>query len=181
MKLTRGLAATLVAPLLFAQAPAEPDWNALGAQWFSHVQYLASDERQGRLPGTPGFEEATVYVENQFKAIGLKPGAGTSYRQPVKLDSLRLDGEKSSVEIDAGGTTTAMKLSDIALSPRVTPGPAVDAPLVFIGYGLRLPVKRNAVAGCEGQGGGVLQRRSGAVAGTAAGLLAGGDAAVEVS
>ena len=43
MKLTRVLAATLVAPLLFAQAPAEPDWNALGAQWFSHVQYLASD------------------------------------------------------------------------------------------------------------------------------------------
>ena len=141
MKLTRIFAATLVAPLLFAQAPAEPDWNALGAQWFAHVQYLASDARQGRLPGTPGFEEATVYVENQFKAMGLKPGAGTSYRQPVKLDSLRLDAEKSSVEIDAGGKKTPLKLNEIALSPRVTPGPAVDAPLVFIGYGLRLPVK----------------------------------------
>lgn len=141
MKLIRIFAATLVAPLLFAQAPTEPNWDALGAQWWSHVQYLASDELQGRLPGTPGFESATVYVEGQFKAIGLKPGAGTSYRQPVKLDSLRLDAAKSRVELEAGGTKTAMKLSGIALSPRVTPGPAVDAPLVFIGYGLRLPVK----------------------------------------
>lgn len=141
MKLTRILAATLLAPLLFAQAPSEPDWNALGAQWWSHVQYLASDERQGRLPGTPGFEAATVYVEGQFKAIGLKPGAGTSYRQPVKLDSLRLDAEKSSVELEVNGTRTALTPGELALSPRVTPGPAVDAPLVFIGYGLRLPVK----------------------------------------
>jgi hypothetical protein len=141
MKLTRILAATLITPLLFAQAPPEPNWEALGAQWWSHVQYLASDERQGRLPGTPGFEAATVYVEGQYKAIGLKPGAGTSYRQPVKLDSLRLDAAKSSVEIETNGTRTALKPGEITLSPRVTPGPAVDAPLVFIGYGLRLPVK----------------------------------------
>jgi hypothetical protein len=141
MKPMRLLAAILVAPLLLAQAPADPDWEARGAAWWSHVQYLASDERQGRLPGTPGFEAATVYVENQFKAIGLKPGAGTSYRQPVKLDALRLDAEKSSVEIEANGSKTVLKPGEINLSPRVTPGPPVDAPLVFIGYGLRLPVK----------------------------------------
>ena len=116
MKLTRTLAATLIAPLLFAQAPTEPNWDALGAQWWAHVQYLASDELKGRLPGTPGFESATVYVENQFKAIGLKPGAGTSYRQPVKLDSLRLDADKSSVEIEANGVKTALKPGEITLS-----------------------------------------------------------------
>jgi hypothetical protein len=141
MKLTRLFAATLIAPILLAQAPTEPDWNALGATWWSHVQYLAGDELKGRLPGTPGFESATVYVEGQFKAIGLKPGAGTSYRQPVKLDSLRLDAEKSTVELEVNGTRTGLKPGEITLSPRVTPGPAVDAPLVFIGYGLRLPVK----------------------------------------
>ncbi len=141
MKLTRVLAATLVAPLLFAQAPATPDWDALGAQWWAHVQYLASDERQGRKPGTPGFEAATEYVEGQFKAIGLKPGAGSSYRQPVKLESLLVDAAKSSVALDVSGTITPFKPGELTLMPNVTPGPAVDAPLVFIGYGLRLPTK----------------------------------------
>ena len=141
MKLTRLFAATLIAPLMLAQAPTEPDWNALGAQWWSHVQYLASDERQGRLPGTPGFEEATVYVENQFKAIGLKPGVGTSYRQPVKLDAIHVDQADSKVELVVDGKHTAFEPGQIALNPHITPGPPVDAPLVFIGYGLRLPTK----------------------------------------
>src|ERR1700677_3872319 len=133
MKLTRILAATLIAPLLFSQAPTEPNWEALGAQWWSHVQYLASDELQGRLPGTPGFESATVYVEGQFKAIGLKPGAGTSYRQPVKLDAIRLDAEKSSAVLEVNGVRTPLKPSELMLGAHVTPGPPLDAPLVFIG------------------------------------------------
>ncbi len=142
MKLSRLVAATLLAPFAFAQAPANPDWDAAGAAWWAHVQYLASDERQGRLPGTPGFEEATKYVEGQFQAIGLKPGAGSSFRQPVLLDSLRLDPEKSTVEVEANGTRTPLKPGEITLSPHVTaPGTPVDAPLVFIGYGLRLPSK----------------------------------------
>lgn len=145
MKLTRIVATTLLALPLVAQtgiqtAP-EPDWTALGAQWWSHVQYLASDERQGRQPGTPGFEAATVYVENQFKAIGLKPGAGTTYRQPVKLDSVRVNYEKSSVELETGGKRTTLQPGDMTLGIPGTEGPAVDAPLVFIGYGLRLPSK----------------------------------------
>jgi hypothetical protein len=143
MKLKSAVAAALVAlPLCtLAQTTATPDWTALGTQWWSHVQYLASDERQGRLPGTPGFEAATVYVETQFKALGLKPGAGTSYRQPVKLDALRVDMQKSSVELNANGMKTVVKPADLALSPHITNGLNVDAPLVFIGYGLRLPVK----------------------------------------
>jgi hypothetical protein len=145
MKLTRAAAVALIVFPLFAQSsvqpPATPDWDALGAQWWAHVQYLASDERQGRLPGTPGFEQATVYVEDQFKAIGLKPGAGSSYRQPIKLDAIKVDAEKSSVELQANGTRTTPKPGEITLSPHITPGPPVDAPLVFIGYGLRLPSK----------------------------------------
>ena len=141
MKLTRVFAATLIAPLLLAQAPANTDWDAAGAAWWAHVQYLASDERQGRLPGTPGFEEATQYVIGQFKSIGLKPGAGSDYLQPIKLDAIRLDAEKSTVELEVNGVRTALKPGEMTLSAHVTPGPPVDAPLVFIGYGLRLPSK----------------------------------------
>ena len=139
------LAAAVLATLpLFAQTgtPANPDWAARGTAWWSHVQYLADDKLQGRLPGTPGFELATQYVVDQFKAIGLKPaGAPNSFLQPVQLRSLRLNVAKSSAELEANGTRTPLMLGkDITLSP----GPAttiVDAPLVFIGYGLRLPIK----------------------------------------
>jgi hypothetical protein len=143
MKLSRAVAAVLVASSpLFAQAPAQPNWDAAGAAWWSHVQYLADDKLQGRLPGTPGFELATQYVVDQFKSIGLKPAGGDGYLQPIKFLSLKLDNAKSSVELDHAGQHTALKIGeDITLSPHVTPGPAVDAPLVFIGYGLRLPTK----------------------------------------
>ena len=39
------------------------------------VQYLASDELEGRLAGTEGNKKATEYVLNQFKQIGLLPVA----------------------------------------------------------------------------------------------------------
>ncbi|MCD8417645.1 M28 family peptidase [Tenacibaculum finnmarkense] len=47
-----------------------------------HLYTLASDEMQGRKPGTQGMEKATVYIENQFKRIGLKTyGDLATYRQ----------------------------------------------------------------------------------------------------
>src|SRR5580698_8129942 len=135
MKLTSALAAVLFSFPLLAQAPAQTDWDAAGAKWWSHVEYLASDELKGRLPGTPGFEQATQYVVEQFKAIGLKPAGGDGYLQPIKLLSLRTDNAKSSIELESAGKRTSLEVGkDITLSPHVTQGPAVDAPLVFIGY-----------------------------------------------
>ena len=128
-----------------AAAPA-PDWDALGAAWWAHVQYLASDDLQGRLPGTPGFELATQYVMNQFKAIGLKPAGGDGYLQQIELSSSKLNKDASVVELKAAGKTTSLKLGEeITLNPHVTfvagalTAEVKDAPLVFIGYGLRLP------------------------------------------
>ena len=37
-----------------------------------HLYTLASDDMEGRKPGTPGMEKATKYIENEFKRIGLK-------------------------------------------------------------------------------------------------------------
>ena len=36
-----------------------------------HLYTLASDEMEGRGTGTPGIEKAAVYIENEFKRIGL--------------------------------------------------------------------------------------------------------------
>ncbi len=134
--------ATALLVTLPLSAQTAPDWNARGAAWWSHVQYLADDKLQGRLPGTPGFELATQYVVDHFKEIGLKPaGAPDSYLQPITFHSLKLNSSKSTVElVSPSGPTQLAVGKDILPSAHVAPGP-LEAPLVFIGYGLRLPVK----------------------------------------
>jgi Peptidase family M28 len=152
MKLSLRLAtAAALLPFTLSAQSATPDWDAAGKAWFAHVQYLASDDLQGRRPGTPGFDAAVAYVQQQFKSIGLQPAGLNGYLQPVPLDQIAIDPEKSSVSLSSGVTLDLAK--DITLSPHVTPGPSLDAPLLFVGYGLNLPSKHvNDLAGLDLKG-----------------------------
>ncbi len=40
----------------------------------SSLNYLAADEREGRMTGSRGYDESAQYVADQFAAIGLEPG-----------------------------------------------------------------------------------------------------------
>ena len=47
-----------------------------------HIRYLASDELEGRLAGSPGAEKAAQYIAEQFARRNLLPlGEGGSYLQ----------------------------------------------------------------------------------------------------
>ncbi len=48
---------------------------------YDHVDYLASEELQGRGLGTRGKELATDYIEKQFRETGLAPYGSRGYRQ----------------------------------------------------------------------------------------------------
>ena len=51
-----------------------------------HIKVLASDEYEGRGPGTPGEDKTIAYLTGQFRAMGLKPGnPDGSYVQNVPL------------------------------------------------------------------------------------------------
>ena len=51
-----------------------------------HINYLASDELEGRGTGTKGEEKAAEYIINQFVKYNLKPGAGTnSWKQEFEF------------------------------------------------------------------------------------------------
>ena len=51
-----------------------------------HIRVLASDEYQGRMPGTEGEVLTTRYIVEQFQARGLEPaGANGGWFQPVPL------------------------------------------------------------------------------------------------
>ena len=51
-----------------------------------HIKVLASDEYEGRGPGTPGEDKTIAYLTGQFRAMGLKPGnPDGTYVQNVPL------------------------------------------------------------------------------------------------
>ncbi|RSL19442.1 Zn-dependent M28 family amino/carboxypeptidase [Edaphobacter aggregans] len=112
-----------------------------GKAWWAHVQYLADDSMQGRLTGSEEYLKAAAYVVDKFKSYGLQPaGVNGGFYQPVKFDVQRVLADKSSMSLVADGKTEPLVLgTDAILGSRAAQVGKVDAPLVFIGYGLHLP------------------------------------------
>jgi Zn-dependent M28 family amino/carboxypeptidase len=114
------------------------------AQWWADVSALADDRMEGRLTGSPGYDRAAQYVIARFKEEGLKPAGSKGYLQPVGFEQQLVDQDASQAELVAeNGSAIPLKVGDVLL---ITAGgssrpAAVEAPLVFIGYGLHLPAQ----------------------------------------
>ncbi|MGC1305219.1 MAG: M20/M25/M40 family metallo-hydrolase [Caulobacteraceae bacterium] len=124
-------------PLPAVSAPPTKDTSS----WWAHIKVLASNPYEGRLTGSPGYLKAADYVAGQFKAAGLQPGAGNgSYLQPVKFEVETVDAAHSSVAlVDRGHVQPLAVGPDVLLGARDAQPATIQAPLVFIGYGLHLP------------------------------------------
>ncbi len=112
------------------------------SQWWADVSTLAADGMEGRLTGSPGYDRAAQYVIGRLKEEGLKPAGVNGYLQPVALDQQLVDQDASRASLTAAdGASTPLKLGEqMLIAAGGGPRPAkVDAPLVFIGYGLHLP------------------------------------------
>jgi hypothetical protein len=121
---------------LFAAKTLSPE----ASRWWSHVQFLASDELQGRETGSPGYQKAVDYVVSEFRRMNVRPAGENGYQQLVPFRSVRIDEEHSTLALVVDGETRALKLGDDAMfSMRVRPHSAITAPAVFIGYGLKIP------------------------------------------
>jgi Zn-dependent M28 family amino/carboxypeptidase len=65
-----------------------------------HLYTLASDEMEGREPGTLGIEKAAVYIENEFKKNGLSLfGDLKSYRQTFTFKNRKTNEDITSSNI----------------------------------------------------------------------------------
>jgi Zn-dependent M28 family amino/carboxypeptidase len=136
------LAGGLGGILTWAQTSAMgSDDEARGKVWWAHVQKLADPSMNGRLTGSEDYLRAAAYVVDQFKAYGLTPaGVDGGYYQPVHFDVQRVIASKSSMNLVVNGKVTPLALGeDAILGSRSAQVGKVDAPLVFIGYGLHLP------------------------------------------
>jgi Zn-dependent M28 family amino/carboxypeptidase len=113
---------------------------------------------EGRDTGSPGHKRAAEFVAAEFKKAGLEPAGVNGYIQPVTFKSRRILEEKSSLTLipSAGGNAKAEPLTlgeDATISMRVDPAPSLEAPLVFVGYGLSIPERNiNDFAGLNLKG-----------------------------
>src|SRR5438552_10094746 len=106
----------------------------------AHIKVLASDEFEGRAPGSKGEDLSVKYITDQFKKIGLKPGnPDGTYTQEVPLAGIKSEPQMSFV---VGDKTMDLKYPDdfVASSARLQPEINIEkSDLVFVGYGVVAP------------------------------------------
>jgi len=112
-----------------------------GDRILGHIRVLSSDEFEGRGPGSKGEELTIKYLEDQYHSAGLEPGnPDGTYLQRVPLVSITPDPGMKLV-LAGHGRTLEPKFQDefVAWSKRVTDTSAIDADMVFVGYGVQAP------------------------------------------
>jgi Zn-dependent M28 family amino/carboxypeptidase len=105
------------------------------------LRVLASDEFEGRKPGTPGDEKTVSYLVDQFRKLGLKPGNGDSFLQQVPLVEI-LAGTDASLSASGRGAPFSLSYGKdmVIWSRRVAPQADLKgSELVFAGYGIVAP------------------------------------------
>jgi hypothetical protein len=144
MKL-RWLVPVSLAVMFAGDAP--PD----GQRWWSHVLFLADDKLEGRNTGSEGYRKAAAYVAAEFERAGLKPAGTSNYFQRVKFKSRAIEEKNSNLVLVRDGQTQPLVLGeDGYIGMRIDPAASVEAPLVFVGYGLTVPeLKYEDLAGLD--------------------------------
>jgi len=118
-------------------AAAAPDFSA--ERFKAHVTFLADDLLEGRDTGSRGHEIAARYVAAQFALLGLKPaGENGGWYQQVPMIDTTLAGARPTFSVSGAKGATAFTHGETAIVRGPTAGGriALDAPLVFVGYGL---------------------------------------------
>ena len=148
----------LISPAAFSQsssdrAAAEFASKTIRAdQIRAHMRFLSDSLLQGRAPGTPGYDIAAHYVATELEGMGLHPGVGGSWYQPVTFEKAVNDSAVGSLTLTINGQEQKLVESkDYVLSPWFA-SPAskeggrtesdVSAPLAFVGFGVTA-VNRN--------------------------------------
>ena len=123
----------------------------------AHVKFLASDLLEGRGTGQRGGDIAAEYIATEFSLYGLKPaGDNGSYLQKVPMVGIKTvdDGTTFSLVPKAGSPLNLTNRTDyVAMDETGRTDTNIDAPLVWIGYGIDAPeYKWNDYAGVDVKG-----------------------------
>ncbi|MGX7951312.1 M28 family peptidase [Tsuneonella sp. HG249] len=120
------------------------------------TERLASDEFEGRAPGTPGEAKTVAYLVEQFQKAGLKPGNKGSWVQKVPLVEITGEGHAPLAITGKDGAIQRFAYGSdwVGATYRETPTvDLADSELVFVGYGINAPEKGwNDYAGLDMKG-----------------------------
>jgi Zn-dependent M28 family amino/carboxypeptidase len=134
---------TIAASLVVAQKVQTPKIDPLKIR--ETVQYLSSDELEGRGTGQKGGDVAADYIAEQFKSYGLKPaGDSGTFFQQVPMVGVKTLPSTSFTLVPANGSPVELKnLDDYVTSNETqTPTADFDAPIVFVGFGINAPEEK---------------------------------------
>jgi Zn-dependent M28 family amino/carboxypeptidase len=125
-----------------AQAMAAALQKIDGHALIEQITTLASDEFEGRAPGTRGEAVTIDYLQQEFKKLGLEPGnPDGTYLQAVPLVAISSHPTLSYGK-DGAGAPTPLKFGDdyVAWTARAEKKTeAVNSEMVFVGYGVQAP------------------------------------------
>ncbi len=162
MRKTPFLSFFILVAIAFAQNPAKPAPHALvpaiaprpSSAAFAametinperiraHVRFLSHDLLEGRGTGQRGGDIAAEYIATQFAVYGLKPaGDNGTYMQKVPMVGITPMPETTFSLVPASGSQTALKVLDdyVAYDQTQQPQSDIDAPIVYVGYGIHAP------------------------------------------
>lgn len=135
-----GIGGAALISLSIALSAQQPRFD--GRSWLGHVNVLADDAMEGRGIGTAGLQRAEAYVVDRVQKAGMLPAGVDGYYQPVRFESRRIVERDSDAVLVRDGKAEPLVLGEDAyFSALLDPAPSVDAPLVFVGYGLQIPEK----------------------------------------
>ena len=108
----------------------------------AHVRFLSHDLLEGRGTGQRGGDIAAEYIATQFAVYGLKPGGDNgSYMQKVPMVGITPMPETTFSIASSSGASMNLKVLDeyVAYDQTQQPQSEVDAPIVYVGYGIHAP------------------------------------------
>lgn len=148
-------AALVATAALYAQQPAVPAVSGLPEQARNaatsinsehirqHVRFLSLDLLEGRGPGKRGAEIAAEYIATQFALDGVQPaGDNGTFFQKVPLLAVHTEEDKTKFSFAEQGKPAielAYGTDIVAKDQTGQPSAEIDAPIVFVGYGIHAP------------------------------------------
>ncbi len=109
----------------------------------AYDKFLSDDLLEGRYPGQRGGQLAAKFIAAQFESYGLKPGGDNgTYFQQVDFTSVKADPIKTAFTLTPkSGQPIHLKFADdfVVFNEKLTPSVALNAPIVWVGYGITAP------------------------------------------
>ena len=121
-------------------AIADSNCKIVPEEIITHIQYLASDELEGRMSGSPGAEKAARYISAEFKKAGLKPiGDNKSYDQNFSFTKNIAVGSDNSFEVLINGESKKLELAEDFSTLSFSSSGEIAGDIIFAGYGISAP------------------------------------------